>query len=30
VLAPRLRKDDVVVLDNLNVHKASQVEQLAR
>jgi hypothetical protein len=30
VLVPRLRKDDVVVLDNLNVHKASQVEQLAR
>jgi transposase len=29
VLAPRLRKGDVVVLDNLNVHKASQVEAVA-
>jgi transposase len=29
VLAPRLRKGDVVVLDNLNVHKASRVEQVA-
>src|SRR4051812_7888898 len=29
VLGPRLRKGDVVVLDNLNVHKASQVEQVA-
>lgn len=29
VLAPRLRKGDVVVLDNLNVHKASQVEAAA-
>jgi hypothetical protein len=29
VLAPRLRKGDVVVLDNLNVHKASQVEKVA-
>ena len=29
VLAPRLRKGDVVVLDNLNVHKASQVEGVA-
>ena len=29
VLAPRLRKGDVVVLDNLNVHKASQVEEVA-
>ena len=29
VLAPRLRKGEVVVLDNLNVHKASQVEQVA-
>lgn len=28
-LAPRLRKGDVLVLDNLNVHKASQVEQVA-
>ena len=29
VLAPRLRKGDVIVLDNLNVHKASQVEEVA-
>jgi transposase len=29
MLRPRLRKGDVVVLDNLNVHKASQVEQVA-
>jgi transposase len=29
VLAPQLRKGDVVVLDNLNVHKASQVEEVA-
>lgn len=29
VLAPRLRRGDVVVLDNLNVHKASQVEEVA-
>ncbi len=29
VLGPRLRKGDVVVLDNLNVHKASRVEQVA-
>jgi hypothetical protein len=29
VLAPRLRRGDVVVLDNLNVHKASQVERVA-
>jgi transposase len=29
VLAPRLRKGDVLVLDNLNVHKASQVERIA-
>lgn len=29
VLGPRLRKGDVIVLDNLNVHKASQVERLA-
>ena len=29
VLGPRLRKGDVVVLDNLNVHKASQVEEVA-
>ena len=28
VLGPRLRKGDVVVLDNLNVHKASQVEEV--
>jgi transposase len=29
VLRPQLRKGDVVVLDNLNVHKASQVEEVA-
>jgi transposase len=29
VLAPRLEPGDVVILDNLNVHKASQVEQVA-
>jgi transposase len=29
MLRPRLRQGDVVVLDNLNVHKASQVEQVA-
>jgi transposase len=29
VLAPRLRKGDVIVLDNLGVHKASQVERVA-
>ena len=29
VLGPRLRKGDVVVLDNLNVHKASQVAEVA-
>jgi transposase len=29
VLAPRLRQEDVVVFDNLNVHKVSQVEQVA-
>jgi transposase len=29
VLGPRLRRGDVVVLDNLGVHKASQVEQVA-
>jgi transposase len=29
VLGPRLCKGDVVVLDNLNVHKASQVERVA-
>ena len=29
VLAPRLRKGDVLVLDNLNVHKASQVKEVA-
>ena len=28
-LAPRLRKGDAVVLDNLNVHKASRVEEVA-
>lgn len=30
VLSPRLRKGDVVVLDNLHVHKASQVEDVAQ
>ena len=29
VLGPRLRQGDVIVLDNLNVHKASQVERVA-
>lgn len=29
VLGPRLRRGDVVVLDNLNVHKASQVGRVA-
>ena len=29
VLAPRLRRGDVVVLDNLNVHEASRVEEVA-
>jgi transposase len=29
MLGPRLRKGGVVVLDNLNVHKASRVEQVA-
>jgi transposase len=29
VLGPRLRRGDVVVLDNLNVHKASQVVRVA-
>jgi len=29
ILCPQLRKGDVVVLDNLNVHKASQVERVA-
>lgn len=29
VLGPRLRRGDVVVLDNLNVHKASRVEEVA-
>jgi transposase len=29
VLGPRLRRGDVVVLDNLNVHKASKVERVA-
>jgi transposase len=29
VLGPRLRKGDVIVLDNLNVHKASQVGRVA-
>ena len=29
VLSPRLRRGDVVVLDNLNVHKARRVEEVA-
>jgi transposase len=29
VLAAKLNKGDVVILDNLNVHKASQVEKVA-
>ena len=29
MLGPRLRKGDVVVLDNLGAHKASQIEQVA-
>jgi transposase len=29
VLAPRLRQGDVVALDNLNVHKAGRVEEVA-
>jgi transposase len=29
VLGPKLDKGDVVVLDNLNVHKASQIEEVA-
>jgi transposase len=29
VLGPRLRRGDVIVLDNLNVHKASQVTEVA-
>jgi transposase len=29
VLAPVLKRGDVVILDNLNVHKASQVEEVA-
>jgi transposase len=29
VLAAKLRRGDVVILDNLNVHKASQIEQVA-
>jgi transposase len=29
VLAPKLEPGDVVILDNLNVHKASQIEQVA-
>lgn len=29
VLSPRLRRGDVVVLDNLNVHKASRIERVA-
>ncbi len=30
ILKPRLRDGDVVVLDNLHVHKASRVEEVAR
>ena len=30
VLGPCLRRGDVIVLDNLNVHKASQVERVAQ
>lgn len=30
VLMPQLRPEDVVVLDNLNVHKASQIEAAVR
>lgn len=30
VLAPCLRRGDILVLDNLNVHKASRVERVAR
>ena len=29
VLAPKLNRGDVLILDNLNVHKASQIEQAA-
>ena len=29
VLAPKLNEGDVVILDNLNVHKASQIEDVA-
>jgi transposase len=29
VLRPKLKAGDVVILDNLNVHKASQIEQVA-
>lgn len=29
VLAPRLRKGDVVVLDNLGAHRASRIEEVA-
>jgi transposase len=29
VLGPKLKAGDVVILDNLNVHKASQIEQVA-
>ena len=29
VLAAKLRRGDVVILDNLNVHKARQIEQVA-
>ena len=29
VLAPTLDRGDVVILDNLNVHKASQIEEVA-
>jgi transposase len=30
VLRPKLKAGDVVILDNLNVHKASQIEQVAK
>lgn len=30
LLGPRLRKGDLLVLDNLHVHKAGQVEEVAR
>ena len=30
MLAPRLRRGDVVVLDNLGAHRASRIEQISR